>query len=787
MQACNHFYFLKAKGVPYTFRIMFTIVKKVANVTVLLLLLTSPYLAQAQDVKNIYLQTIEFSADFRTHLGQSHLKGLMNTDTVRHRITIYWTEPKQIREHKSFIVSACDILLTEKNAHFWVPGMSEPGVLRWTGCAKDPLLPQQENTQSVVRSALRIFHWLRCTPEGESDTIHLHRFLRDSRLHPEYTYGYATDDTDSIGLITSTTTDKQILNGLPLGRQYVKATSKEGMLQWRLTKALNNQSIMRVIVKRMVNGGVNVSSTFDPKSLGQWLLIPEPYRIYWSLHADYLELISSMKPGCKGIDVCRSIKSKLDTRLLTNEVRRALERLWFDASLAMGDISHLHQSLQATVVGFCCDDNMSTDYSLMELGIMAKELESSYPQHFQAVLNPCVTQIVQHAGEDIAKSFSRLIKVINSNKWFGYGDLLLEAIRLQGSVEHATCEDLASRYEAARLTREIRPFDLSKSCTTVKQYLLRIDDAPLPGSLTMEDVREVVDRGLARYYPVDAPKTRYGTTENIINSLRMIVGEGPFRGRKTELIRSIERLAKNHYIVCCSIKPIDMTLVTFLALSFHDISTPQDHELLCRQMGQLAAKLQTRLNTKLRAYAMHMLVTPNDVQRIFQQYCEKEFRSYLDDPLCPTFKFPLSANETVRLTNKLKLRFSRLEPLFEEMSLKVKYGGVSKPLKEKTILGISQAVQNLLASMAFIRRPAYIGVTCHYRGVYGFSTVIPETLYLEGHRPKERFKAMQYFHLGHILEDYVKNERRLAQQKLKKNENETATGLTAGTTAFSSH
>jgi hypothetical protein len=37
------------------------------------------------------------------------------------------------------------------------------------------------------------------------------------------------------------------------------------------------------------------------------------------------------------------------------------------------------------------------------------------------------------------------------------------------------------------------------------------------------------------------------------------------------------------------------------------------------------------------------------------------------------------------------------------------------------------------------------------------------SLYLEGDRPKERFQAMKYFHLGHRLEEIVTRERELTK------------------------
>jgi hypothetical protein len=250
-------------------------------------------------------------------------------------------------------------------------------------------------------------------------------------------------------------------------------------------------------------------------------------------------------------------------------------------------------------------------------------------------------------------------------------------------------------------------------------------------------------------------KTQNETVENIVKSLHLIAGDGPFQGDQAELIPSVERFSKTYFKVCRNAQPIDMALTTFLALAFYDSSTALDHQVLNDQMDALAARFQSWVNDRLRLYAIHTLVTPEDVDSIFHKHCVQEFRSYVEDPLCPAFKFSLTTNEELRLTNKLILRFDRLEPLFEEMAIMVKYGGTHKGLKMKVTHGISLAVQNMLSSMAFLRKPSYVGVKCQYRGRYGFSTIIPETLYQVGRRPKERFKAMQYFHLGHRLEDKV--------------------------------
>ena len=103
------------------------------------------------------------------------------------------------------------------------------------------------------------------------------------------------------------------------------------------------------------------------------------------------------------------------------------------------------------------------------------------------------------------------------------------------------------------------------------------------------------------------------------------------------------------------------------------------------------------------------------------------------------------------------------QPLFDEISLKFKYGEACDELKQQTTSTISRAAQQLIPGAAFLRRPPYPGVSCRYRGKYGFTVIIRGPFYEEGNRPKEKFKAMKYFHLGHRLEDIVEREAKLTE------------------------
>lgn len=291
----------------------------------------------------------------------------------------------------------------------------------------------------------------------------------------------------------------------------------------------------------------------------------------------------------------------------------------------------------------------------------------------------------------------------------------------------------------------------------------------------MNDVHHILEAGLAKCYPDDTSAAKRQVVGSVIGSIRLIVGEGPFCADPMTLTESVEHFSRLYLVVDQATEPIDTVLSTFLALSFCDISTPADHELLFSQFHKCCADVQSQVNAMLNDQGLGSLATPEDVNRVVQLY-ERIFRRYVDDPLWPAFKFPWTMNEQTRLAGRLRLRLMQLTAFLEDISLKVKYGGADPELKRKTMLEISRAAQQLLPEAAFLRSPPYPGISCRYHGGYGFSVAIKGPLYQEGNRPKERFRAMKYFHLGHRLEEVVLRERELTvPSQRQETNNEAAT------------
>jgi len=750
------FHGLVAEGTESVLSSLLLMLTAAGKVTVLLFMMGG--LVRAEDANKTDLRVFEFTSEFHLPMGRSRLDGIMACDGSQHRIVIYWIEPALFRESPSFLRYS-DFIFGPEVVRYWIYGGPQPGIFQFSESPSDPLLPRQNSVESVVRSALAILSRIRCHRQSEGIPLEVGKFFQQSRGEAELTYEVLSDEADSNDLAGRTASDVGILNALPYGRKYSKESRSDGALVWRARRALNGQPLVTVTVKPLAGIQKNQSpGVFDAQSLGQWTLVPEPYRAYWSFDRAYSELSASPDVRISSLELYDKVESYLDNSKAPAYVCRALDRLRFKTALMTDDTRCVSRSAQAAVTGLCQDDSVGRYEGLLELARIGGEIEKRYPQQAEELLRPLVGQMVKHAGRDAVGSLDKLMPAIDANKWFTYGRLLLEKVRSQGLAEEDMVETLAARLEASRLARRRDPPDPCESTPTVKQYLAQFDANPPRGTIDMNDVRHILHEGLATHYTDANAEAKRKVVEDVIRSIRLIVGEGPFPGDQAQLIKSIERFSGLYLVVDKTPEPIDTVLATFLALSFCDISTPEDHDALSLQFHKLCAGLQSQVNTMLSERGLGSLVTPEDVEGVFRLY-ERIFRRYIDDPLWPAFKFPLTANEEARLANKLKLRFVELKALFDEMSLKVKYGGTSAELKKKTIYEISRAAQQLLPETAFLRSPPYPGVSCQYRAGYGFTAGISSPLYEDGNRAKEKFNAMKYFHLGHRLEEAVKHER----------------------------
>jgi hypothetical protein len=744
------------------FRRVFLVLKISCKVTVLLFIITVPVAVSADETSRIDMHLFGFTSEFYMPMGDGRIDGLLASDGFRQRITIYWIEPA-VYHDSSYFLGYSDFIFEEDVVYYWIQGMSNPGKFKLSGKECVPLLPRDVSPESVARSSLAIVSRVRSQSENSDTLLEVGKFFRQSRDQAEYSYEVPSEQSNSNFTSDSNMSDVQILNSLPYGRKYSKETQNDGIVVWQAERVLDGPHVARVIVKPVSStGNDSDKSMFDPNTLGHWALVPEPYMTYWSLDQAYSELKDEPDKTVTIHGLYDKIESYIYKNKIPERLDLAFNQLLFKTALLTGDKQCLSRSAQAVVTALCRDSSMNSYQNLFELAQIDDKIREQYPEQADDLVCPLIAQMVRHTGSNLSLSLEQLMTVISMNKWFSYGKLLIDEARIQGLIENDIADTIAERLETTSLAKEMPPFDPCQACTSVEQYLAQIDNDPPKGNLSMDDVREILEKGLSNPFADANLDSKDEVIDNVVKSLILIVGNGPFCGDKGRLIESVERFSGLYLLVFRNKEPIDTVLATFLALSFCDTSTTEDHDVLFSQIQKICAEFQTQTNKMLEERGLRGLVEPNDVERLFSRY-KQRFRNYIDDPLWPAFKFPLTSNEQTRLKNKLRLRFDKLVTLFEDLSLKVKYGGVCPELKRKTMYEIASAILQVLPQAAFLRKPPYPGVSCRHRGGYGFAAVIKGPLYVEGDRPKEKFKAMKYFHLGHRLEDIVKRERELAQ------------------------
>jgi len=293
--------------------------------------------------------------------------------------------------------------------------------------------------------------------------------------------------------------------------------------------------------------------------------------------------------------------------------------------------------------------------------------------------------------------------------------------------------------------------------------MAHLDDEPARGDIALTDLRHILEKGLAGRYKDKDAQTKDRDVDRIVEVVRLLIGNGPFCGKERELDESIAQFVERCRVIYGENESIDTVLATFLALSFCDISTPQDRSVFLWQIERISLGIQAQINTALAERGLARLISPEDVNALFRKR-EQCIRTYVDDPLWPAFKCPLTTNEEMRLVNKLSLYVMFAFPAFDEVAVDVQYGGDSVEPKKKVAREIACIAEQLPFEAACLRKPPYPGVSCHYRGGLGFTAMIEEPFYEESKRPRAVFKAMKYFHMGHRLEDVVLRERELAQQ-----------------------
>ena len=220
----------------------------------------------------------------------------MASDGRRQRIAIYWIEPAMFRE-APFFLRCCDLIFDRDIVHYWIHGMPQPGVFHLSRSPENSLLPVQKSPESILRSALAIVSQIRYSHDQADTALEVAAFFEGSRGRTEYTHEVLPREASPPPSSNGNVSDVQLLNTLPFGREYSKQTRADGSVVWRARKASNGPPIATVTIQRIGEPGRDGSrAAFDEQTLGQWTLIAEAYRTYWSFDRALAEVSVASEP-----------------------------------------------------------------------------------------------------------------------------------------------------------------------------------------------------------------------------------------------------------------------------------------------------------------------------------------------------------------------------------------------------------------------------------------------------------------------------------------------------------
>ena len=454
------------------------------KVTFLLFIFAIPGAVRAYDANGIDLRSIEFESESFMLRRRGCLYGRMATDCSRHRISIYWAEPALFRD-STFFLGYSDFIFEEDVVHYWIHGASKPVTFNLSEKKSEFLLTRDVSAGSVVSSALAIVNRIRSQPNHTVNSLEVGKFFRQSRDQADYSYEVPSDQTISDRVFVNTATDEQILNALPYGRKYSKETRSDGALVWCAQRALDSRSVFNVTIKPVSSAQMDgTESTFNPDSLGKWILVPEPYRAYWLLDRTYSELKDTTDDGVPSRELYDRIESYIDKNEVPERIDIAFNQLLFKTALLTGDKQRVSRSAHAIVAVLCRDSSVNDYQNLLELARIDAQIRRQYSEQADEIVCPLAGLMISHIGPDVKQSLERLMTSIENNRWFSYGKLLVDEVRIQDIEEEDFTDSLAARLEASRLARTRPPADPCEASASVKQYLAHLDADPPKGNLT---------------------------------------------------------------------------------------------------------------------------------------------------------------------------------------------------------------------------------------------------------------------------------------------------------------
>lgn len=632
--------------------------------------------------------------------------GFLATDGNRSRVAFFWVEPTSICEQTDNL-ACCDFLFLPDRIVYWCHADKvhthalSPASRTWQ-------FPRDNKLNSILQCIFGVVAQRRTASKNTADDgIEMVRFFQQGRGHSQFDRTVGPIETpDSTSAETLPQEDLRILDQLPFGRVYAKqADQADGTIVWSLSKATAPKDLVKVVIKPAPSHDTrDWSGLFDPNTLGQWPAVPELYRQYWAFKDRSIKL--QRDPN---VSKARRLHTDITSALhgaLPDGVDLALHKMRFLVALEAASDEAISSSTQTYFAIYANTAQEPVDRIIAELGRITKKLRKIWPEdQTRDFVLPLLKPLIKpKVFSDPGFVKDAVIAPVNLFGLSWYAQLVMNAIEDAGCLEPRIVARLREEIRPPRSAKAKAGLDPNALSPSMRRLLEHTETGPPAGSLTYGTLAHLLDETLRESFPADGNEPGHTFCGDVLESVRLFAGEGPFAGDAEKLKDAVSAFGKRYHSPRVTTEQASRALATLMALSFFDTSTQKDHNCLASQLEQTGNMLGEEVAKILRSHDCEEEVGTDQAAGIVADGIAR-FRELICDPLWPMFKFPLSRDEHAGLDDQLRRALRDVAAAAETLHLQMQEGADTSRSQRMLELQITYLVNRIVPALIRLRSP----------------------------------------------------------------------------------
>lgn len=700
---------------------------------------------------------------FSDHRPIRNIRAVMRTAPSQVRIVMYWLQPPQITEPMDNLARA-DLLL--KGRHLWCwfyKGINGKQQFEFDLSRSNTSLefPKNGDLADLMRATLAITREsTQESPLESAGLLGMNSFFAQCGQQKEVEHIIQAKPEALLREVhNESTADLTCMSHPPSGRVYRKTTLSDGLTMWSMSDALEGRSGVFVKVNATESPcDLDPTAPFQAQSLGSVTCIPEPYRQFWVFEQRYTEVSQQDPETSAASDLCTDIEARL-ARNLPRDMVVPLCDLRVRTALRTGSRDTVARAIDHYVTAFLAYNSGSMEEAVFALQHICAEMAQYYSEEDTRNLAvPFVKRLSEFSAFDNPFFVQDTLDVIIRQGDCSYGQLWIDALRQRGHISAEVLDSLSKHLEMRRLSTNIEAPDDSALRVSARDYIQHVGLPAVPGDMSLGDVRILLAEGLVRRLQLmarDDKEAQY--VERILNNIRTVAGEGPFRGNQAEVRTAIADFDKLYAPELVSDQEAEVVLSTLLLLSFKDCSTPQDREEVQQQLRDLFDELIREVAT---VFAQHQL-SGSAEQKASEEVLLRQRSSIpalVDNLLWPMFKYPLTQNERTRVLNRAKREVLRLDEFIASaLAVPEKDGRWKTQTVSKLRTHVLRTAISVPVGVVVVRLPQMggFGYNC---GANGRPRLTMRFSFEDADKAREIVRAAQYLHVGHQMKRQLDRE-----------------------------